>query len=212
MQRAIVFDANGTLFDLATARDSFVSIGAPDAAFDAWFQRLLHEAATATFVDAYRPFHELARSALRTTLAQLGLDADATQPLDALKELAAYPEAAEALELADGHAFVLTNSALNTTEQLLERAGLRDSVRRVLSCDDVRRFKPHRAPYELALRVTGEDAVLVSAHGWDVVGARAAGLDAVWVDRTERVWPFPGPEPRRANDLVAATRLALRRS
>jgi 2-haloacid dehalogenase len=207
---AVVFDANGTLFDLAKVRDALTSLGAPEAALEAWFQRLLHEAATATFVDAYRPFQELARSSLRTTLAQLGLDRDETRPLDALKELDPYPEAAEALDLVRGRAFVLTNSGAGSTEQLLERAGLAGRIERVLSCDEVRRFKPHAAPYELARRVAGDDAVLVAAHGWDVVGARAAGMNAVWVDRNERVWPFPGPEPRRAADLAEAVRLALR--
>jgi FMN phosphatase YigB (HAD superfamily) len=50
---------------------------------------------------------------------------------------------------------------------------------------------------------------LVAAHGWDVLGARAAGLDAVWVDRVEHVWPFPSAEPARAPDLERAVELAV---
>jgi FMN phosphatase YigB (HAD superfamily) len=50
---------------------------------------------------------------------------------------------------------------------------------------------------------------LVAAHGWDVLGARAVGMDAVWVDRVEHRWPFPSPEPVRAPDLERAVEVAL---
>jgi hypothetical protein len=45
---------------------------------------------------------------------------------------------------------------------------------------------------------------LIAAHGWDVAGARAAGLGAVWVSRLERRWPLPPPEPPAAPDLIGA--------
>lgn len=212
--RAVVFDVMGTLFSLEPVRESFIGLGAPAPALEAWFQRILHEAATVTIVDDYRPFKELAASALRTTLAQLGLDPERTEPLDALAELDPYPEAETALRrLSDAGLTVvtLTNGAKAATEKLLERGRLRQHVKQVLSCDDVRAFKPHRAPYELALDHLSIPATMVAAHGWDIVGARAAGLDVVWVDREEQVWPFPLDEPTRVHDLAEAADLILQR-
>lgn len=52
----------------------------------------------------------------------------------------------------------------------------------------------------------------MAAHGWDVLGARAAGLSAIWVDRLERRWPFPTVEPPWADTLVTAVELALAES
>lgn len=52
---------------------------------------------------------------------------------------------------------------------------------------------------------------LVAAHGWDVLGAMNAGLQAVWVDREEREWPFPVAEPERASTLPDAVALAVGR-
>jgi FMN phosphatase YigB (HAD superfamily) len=49
----------------------------------------------------------------------------------------------------------------------------------------------------------------LAAHGWDVAGAQAAGLGAVWVDRGEREWPLPLAEPPRAPGLVEAAEVAL---
>jgi FMN phosphatase YigB (HAD superfamily) len=42
-----------------------------------------------------------------------------------------------------------------------------------------------------------------------VLGARSAGLQAIWIDRLERRWPFPLPKPPRAHDLTGAVELAL---
>jgi 2-haloacid dehalogenase len=210
--QAVVFDVNGTLFDLRSVREAFAAIGAPPSGFEAFFQRILHEAATVTLVDAYRPFTELAAAALRTTLAQLGVEPGREEPLQALAELDAYPEAEQALQRAREaglSVIALTNGGVESTEQLLDRAGLRGLVEHVLSCDQVEAFKPHRAPYELALRKAGGAATMVAAHGWDVVGARAAGLEVVWIDREEREWPFPLPEPPRAHDLVEAVELVV---
>ncbi|NUR74974.1 MAG: haloacid dehalogenase type II [Thermoleophilia bacterium] len=214
MADAAVFDVIGTLFDREPARRSLVDLGAPPSAFEAWFQRLLHEAATVTLLDSYRPFKELAASALTTTLAQLGLDPSRTEPLDALAELDPYPEAAEALaRLRDAGAAVvtLTNGSADSTRQLLNRGGLGELVDEIVSCDEVQRFKPHRAPYELALERVGRPATMIAAHGWDVLGARAAGLATIWVDREEQQWPFPLEAPARAADLAAAADLFLER-
>jgi 2-haloacid dehalogenase len=211
-RRIVVFDVMGTLFDLGRVRESFVDLGAPPPALEAWFQRILHEAATVTIVDGYRPFKELAGSALRTTLAQLGLDPGRTEPLEALAELDAYPDAAPSLRRlreAGVQVVTLTNGSQESTKALLDRGGLGELVEQVISCDEVQRFKPHPAPYELALERAGGPATMVAAHGWDVVGARAAGLDTLWIDREEREWPFPLDPPRRAADLAAAAALIV---
>lgn len=206
---AVLFDANGTLFDLAPVRLAFAQLDAPPLTLEAWFARTLHGAATVTLAGAYRPFQELAAASLRTTLAQAGLDPSAQEPLDAMRELEPYADAEEALARVRGagaQAFVLTNSARESTEEQLAKAGLDGYVERVLTCDDVRAFKPAAAPYGLA----PPGSTLVAAHGWDVVGARAAALRAVWVDRLEQEWPFPGEAPPlRAPGLVEAVELAL---
>lgn len=208
--RAVVFDVMGTLFDLEPVRTRFVELGADPPALEAWFQRVLHQSAAVALVGSYRPFKELAASALGTTLAQLGLDPSRTEPLDALAELDPYPDAEPALRRlreAGLTVVTLTNGATDSTEKLLERGGLRGHVEQVLSCDEVQAFKPHRAPYELALEQVDGAATMIAAHGWDIVGARAAGLDTIWIDREEHEWPFPLEEPKRAHDLAEAAEL-----
>jgi 2-haloacid dehalogenase len=206
---AVVFDALGTLFQLHPIAEKL------DAAFDAWFERLLHSAATVTLTGDFVPFAELARTALATTAARFGVELDPDDVLPLLERLPPYPDARQAVERLEeaGVAWaVLTNGGAEQTGALLEAAGLAERVWHVVSVEEVRAYKPHPAPYRRVvelLELPPERVTLVAAHGWDVLGAQAAGLHGVWVDRVEHEWPFPGEEPPRAPDLERAVELAL---
>jgi 2-haloacid dehalogenase len=180
----LVFDAMGTLFDLAPVRER---LGA--AAAEAWFERILHSAAALTLVGDFTPFMDLARTTLATTAAKLELDVDQDDVLAQLQKLPPADGAREALERAD-RAFVLTNGGRESGEKLLENAGLTDLVERVFGVDEVQAYKPDPRPYKLVLDEIGE-ATLVAAHAWDAVGALQAGMPAVWVRSEEKAWPFP---------------------
>jgi len=97
----------------------------------------------------------------------------------------------------------------------LVRGGLGQRVREIVSIDDVRAWKPHRAPYaELERRaaVPANELWLVAAHRWDVHAARTYGWNAVWVENLEQRWPPPAEEPvHRADSLVTAARLVTTR-
>jgi 2-haloacid dehalogenase len=191
-------------------------LGAPEGALEAWFGRMLHSAASLTLIGEFHPFREIGETTLRTTLAQLEVEPErAGEVLQALGELNAYPDAAQAfdrLEAAGVPAVTLTNGGREHTETLLESAGLRSRVQQVLTVEEVRAYKPHPAPYQHVARTLGmppQSLTLIAAHGWDVVGAVAAGLPATWIDRLERRWPFPTVEPPSAGRLVEAVDLAL---
>jgi len=44
---------------------------------------------------------------------------------------------------------------------------------------------------------------MVAAHGWDVTGADAAGMDTVYVRSLEGRWPLPGEPPGQALPSLA---------
>lgn len=204
----------GTLFALSPLRERLRAVGAPEVALEAWFSRLLHAAASLTLVGEFRTFREIAETALRTTLAQQGIDEKvATNVLERLAELPPYDDAEVALANARSAGLTvatLTNGSEANTRTLLERAGLDRYVEALITVEEVQAYKPAPEPYRHAAKRLGLEPAgvhLVAAHGWDVVGARNAGLGAVWVDRLERRWPFPLPEPRRAPGLVEAVAL-----
>jgi 2-haloacid dehalogenase len=193
----VVFDSMGTLFELSPLHERLGT-----AATEAWFERILHSAASLTMLGDFVPFAELARTTLATTCAKLSLDVDQRDVVAQLEQLPPAADARAALERAD-RAFVLTNGGRKAGEQLLARAGLDGYVERVFGVDEVKAYKPDARPYRLVLDEIGE-ATLVATHAWDCMGAVRAGLDAVWVDRGEQVWPFPGEPVRSAPGLVEA--------
>ena len=153
--------------------------------------RVLHHAAALTLAGEWAPLDEIVRA----------VDPDLAERL---REVAPYEDARAALERVD-EAWVLTNGTREATERLLDRGGLRELVAQVRTVEEVRRYKPHPDVY----RLLPAGATLVAAHAWDVVGARAAGYEAVWVDREEGEWPLPVGEPgKHASGLVEAVAVA----
>ena len=211
MRRAVLFDVLGTLFTFEPLEKKL-----RPAALDAWLGRLLHSATSLTLAGRYAPFTDLAESTLRTTVAKLALKQDAAAILATLSELPPDPDADAAfdrLERAGLLIGVLTNGDERLTRALLDSAGLEERVAEIVSVEEVELYKPHPATYRHAaerLGVEPKRVTLIAAHAWDVVGAKEAGLDAVWIDRLEHEWPFPKGKPRRvAHDLLEAVELAI---
>ena len=215
MRRAVLFDVIGTLFSLDPLQRKLRASG-----LEAWFERLLHSATSLTLTGQFEPFADLAESTLRTTIAKLGLKQDPKELLDALRRLPPDPDAGAAfdrLEQANVLIGVLTNGGEKQTRMLLESAGLEERVAETVCVEEIGLYKPHPAVYRHAAERLGVEPrriTHIAAHAWDVLGAREAGLDAVWIDRLEREWPFPKGKPRSrvAHDLVEAAALVAAKS
>jgi 2-haloacid dehalogenase len=83
--------------------------------------------------------------------------------------------------------FAFSNGTVGHVESVLNYAGLRRFLDGVISVDDLKTFKPAPAVYAHVRRASGawsQPCWLVSGNAWDVIGARAAGLDAAWVQRS----------------------------
>jgi 2-haloacid dehalogenase len=127
-----------------------------------------------------------------------------------LAELDPHPDVEPALRGARDagvRVVTLTNGSAHTTTALLRRAGVDRHVDRVISVDDVRRYKPAPQVYRHAAescRVPPERLALVAAHAWDIHGAHAAGLVTGWVSRLEGRFPsvFTTPDVT-GDDLLA---------
>lgn len=212
---AVLFDLNGTLIDQSPLAERLSELGAPAGTFDAWFERLLHSAVCLSVVGDPPAFGELAETTLATTFARLGVSADPADVLALMGELPLQPDAEEALGVLDEAgipAAVLTNSEAGSASGVLRHNGVLDRFTGVFAAADAGAYKPLPAPYIAAAVVLGVEprsAALVAAHAWDVVGAAAAGLEVVWVDRLERTWPFPSAAATRAGGLTEAARMLV---
>lgn len=80
----------------------------------------------------------------------------------------------------------------------MQTNGLRQCFEDVVSCDELKTFKPNPDVYQHFMREAGEakDKWLVSGNPFDVIGAVSAGMKSAWVKRSDRVVFDPwGIEP-----------------
>ena len=204
----LVLDVNETLTDMTPLGDTLERHGVPRGLAGAWFSSVLRDGFALSIHRQAPAFAELGRQVLRRLLTAHHPRADADEVVEevlaALPGLDVHPDVPGGLRAlaADGHHLVtFTNGSASTTEAVLERAGLRDVVDRVLSVEQLLVWKPHPEAYAGAartLRVDPGALTLVAVHPWDTDGASRAGWRSAHVDRTGAPWPdaFRPPDLR----------------
>jgi 2-haloacid dehalogenase len=212
----IAFDVIETLFPLEPLRRRIVDAGQPGHVLELWFSRLLRDAFALVASGGYRPFPEIAASALSSATGG-ALSDDAQRAIIAgFAELDPHSDVEPALcraREAGVRVVTLTNGSARTTQALLERAGVDALVERTLSVDDIRRWKPAPEIYRHAANscdVAPDRVALVAAHSWDTHGAHQAGLVTGWVSRLEGRFPdiFDPPDVT-GDDLLAVVERLL---
>ena len=83
--------------------------------------------------------------------------------------------------------FAFSNGHPDDLHSLLASSGLIGSVEGVVSLFDVRTYKPNPAAYahfHRAAQTGGAETWLISSNPFDVIGAVAAGMRALWLRRS----------------------------
>jgi 2-haloacid dehalogenase len=190
--RACVFDAYGTLLDLASAVEPHrQSLGdAAPGLLALWRAKQLEYTWLRTLMGRYADFAQVSADALDYACATFGISDPRASLLAAFEELAAYPDAAPTLAKLRGGGIrtaVLSNGTPSMLGAAFERSGLAPLLDAVLSVDAIGKYKPAPEVYALATRRLADapgELLFVSANAWDVAGAAAAGLVTVWINRT----------------------------
>jgi 2-haloacid dehalogenase len=184
----VAFDVNETLFSLEAVGRALDDVGAADGTLQRWFAQVLSTGFALTCAGDFVPFRDLA---LHSLARMVGDQTTAAEVLEAFSTLAPHPDVKPALErlvAAGVPAVTLTNGHADTTERLLERAGLRHLVAACHDVGEVQRWKPAALPYEHCAQrndVTAERMAMVAVHSWDIHGARRAGLVTGYASRHE---------------------------
>jgi len=219
MLRHLVFDVNETLLDVAALDPLFERLFGDASARVEWFLTLEEGWMTATIVERFQPFAELAQAALIMVGQRRGIEvseAQCEELVGGMKRLPAHPDVRPALEkLRDSgfHLAALSNGSLQALRQQLESAGLGDSFDAILSVEETQRYKPAPEPYRMVAERNGieqEQMMMVAAHAWDITGAAAAGCRTAFIARSGKVLNPAGSQPDiQGNDLQDFARQLL---
>ncbi len=189
---ACVFDAYGTLFDVAAAaarcRDALGDKAGPLAAL--WRTKQLEYTWLRSLMGEYVDFWRVTGDGLEYAMATLGIGDDVRARLmDLYKRLDAYGEVKDVLgglKAAGIKTAILSNGAPSMLKAAVESAGIADLLDDVLSVDSIGVYKPHPSVYQLAVDGLGLPAgriCFMSSNAWDVAGAANFGFRVVWVNR-----------------------------
>ena len=196
MATTLAFDVYGTLIDthgVVTKLEELVGDQARDFSA-AWRDKQLEYSFRRGLMQNYQNFAVCTRDALDYTCARFAADfaPDEKQALLAIyRELPAFDDvegALKELQTRDCRSYAFSNGSAEAVETLLGNAGIRQHFAGVVSCDDVRSFKPNPAVYAHFLReaaAAGSEAWLISGNPFDVIGAISAGMRAAWVQRSK---------------------------
>ena len=206
MTMTLAFDVYGTLVDpMGMSRLLAKDAGdRAEAVAALWREKQLEFSFRKGLMKVYEDFGVCTRQALRYAMAthQLSLPEDRENELmAAYLSLPAFDDSLPALKSLKGQypLFAFSNGSYPALEKVLGHNNLLDQFEGLVSVDDIKTFKPDPAVYTYARRATGawdKPLCLVSSNAWDVIGARATGLLAVWVNRDpDKVFEDWGIQP-----------------
>ena len=211
--KAYAFDAYGTLFDVHAAMARHRAAMGPDAeAFSAlWRTKQLEYSWTRTLMARTIDFWSITAAALDFCLARYpAVPRGLRQPvLDAYFELPAFPDVVPRLQALRGvgmRAVVFTNGTRAMANAAIASAGLSGLVEGVASVEDIAKFKTAAEAYVLphqVLNLALGEVALVSSNRWDVAGAAACGMPAIWVNRTGQPEEYADLPPVRTIGSLA---------
>lgn len=194
MRHAIAFDIYGTLIDtqaVLTRLIELVGNKAPTIS-RAWRQTQLEYSFRRGLMGDYCDFSVCTRQALIFACNEQGIEATdelverAMQAYADLDAFADVPAGLAALHTQGLQLHAFSNGSRAAVQRLLERAGIDQYFRSVVSVEDVRSFKPDPAVYAHLLRscsVPAAQLCMVSSNPFDVLGAAHAGLRSAWLRR-----------------------------
>ena len=178
---------------------------------------MLHYSLVATVTDEYQDFGKIGVAALMMVAQNNDISISEQDAKSAivppLLSLPAHPDVKEGLTQlkASGYKLVtLTNSSNYGVKTQMENADMTDFFDARLSIEDIEVYKPDLRAYKWALQQLGVEpgeALMVAAHGWDIAGAKAAGLQTAFIERpgkaTYPLTPAPDYRVKDLNELAA---------
>lgn len=219
-----VFDAYGTLFDVAAAAREAAAEPGREAFAEKWpaiaktwrLKQLQYTWLRAT-AGVHQDFWTVTQDGLDYALEEQGIDdAELRERLLQLYwELSAYPEVPEmlrALKTQGMNTAILSNGTPDMLEGAVSAAGIGDVLDVSLSVQSLGVYKPARPVYGLVGEYFGcasREVLFVSSNCWDACAASGYGFRAVWANRAnEPMDRLPWKPAHVVQDLTQIPQLA----
>src|SRR6266404_2245301 len=216
--RACVFDAYGTLFDVAAAaRSCGGELGEKSSALSSlWREKQLQYTWLRAAQGRHADFWQVTGEALDFSLETLMLDQPGLR--DRLMELyltldtfPEVPDVLRQLKAAGIKTAILSNGTPAMLDSAVKNARIDGLLDIVLSVEEVGVFKPDPRVYQLAvdrLAIPASQIAFQSSNAWDAYAASAFGMRVVWCNRyRQRKERLPGTPDYEIETLAELPRM-----
>lgn len=201
---ALAFDMFGTLADPASYADALRPHTAhADELARSWRTHQLETSWLLSLAGAYEDWSHVTRYALHAALAGAALDLAEADQETAIARAATpdlydeVPDALAALRASGFDLSVFSNGNPAGLDGILRRHGIESYFDRIVSCDEVRTYKPAPVTYRHAAERIGaaiDDVWLVSGNPFDCAGGKLAGMRVAKVER-QPSWTYSFAAP-----------------
>ena len=198
--KVCVFDAYGTLFDVASAARELALQPGRERLKNCWVKlandwrhKQLQYSWLRAIMNKHIDFWSVTQDGLDWALEANNLSDDSDLRKELLKlyfNLTAYPEVFQMLsDLRSNHILtgILSNGSPDMLNGAVQSAGISDLLNEVISVEDVGVFKPDISVYELVEKRFGceiREVLFVSSNCWDACAAVSFGFQTGWVNRS----------------------------
>src|SRR2546421_7012385 len=216
VSEALAFDMYGTLVDpirIWKQLEKYIPDDTQRIA-EIWRQKQLEFTFRLTAMERYEDFEQVTRKALDyalaaagSTLAKWQKDALMAQYND-LERFADVEPGLRRLKEAGYTMVVFSNGSPSMLDAIMQAAQLHKYFQSFVSVDEVKVYKPSPKVYRHVAERLGraiENVRLISSNPFDDIGARNAGMQAAWIDRSGGLFDPLDARP----DIVASTLLEL---
>lgn len=202
--KVILMDVYGTLLDLFEVEKRVNSLMDSKKGYLIWFELFMQYCFVDNSTSEFNDFSAIAGATMEMTAKTLGrtvTDYEVDGILDLLKHLPLHAEVQQGLSLLRDQHFkiaALTNSPRDTVLHRMHRTGLISYFEKVLSAEQVKKYKPSKEVYQWAgkeLGVQMNEILLVSVHGWDIAGAANAGMQTGYLQHDKGILYPLAPKP-----------------
>ncbi len=193
--KLVIFDVNQTMFSLKEIENSFKITGLSKRLVDQWFFSVLKEGFSYTLSGKFIDFKTIGQNELQKLFLQKKIiykRAKVDRILNSFSCLKIHNDVKESLEVLKNNnlkIITLTNGSRSNTRNLLKNNKVENFIDRCFSIDQFKKWKPHKNVYLSTcklMNINPKNTLMIAAHGWDINGAKLAGLKTAYITRYEK--------------------------
>ena len=195
--KAIIFDAYGTLFDVNSAAEKCKSkIGDKWESFsNYWRTTQLEYTWLRSLMNKHKDFWQITEDSLNKSMKFFHIENSMrNELLNLYKKLSTFPEVKNVLTELKKKNYkiaILSNGTPGLLKELVSSNNLNNIFDDIFSIEEVKIYKPSSKVYDLPVRkynIKKEEIIFLSANTWDVSGSGNYGYNSIWLNRNNSIF------------------------